>query len=456
MYSWILINYNEQQRWDVLLFLLVDLLMLRQYGIAVLDEDKRITTINNQPFSGESNASQRMYFFHSFVFQRPASIVNPEGWSAQSRGPDCSSIISNPATILAKGELTVLPRRPGSALQRTADGSWSEHARNELPVTLRSSSILHEVSSSNKLGIVLRRWLTWPSSRPDTHREMSVATQTTHCHTQLRASNGILTADSNSKQLEFTNVAAFAYAVPTLHAECKQTTSKWFPPLPGREAKVNEFPVSPQCRRIKRRSHAFAWSYISMIADTSHSNHLFPISKRCWAVEPVLRQIRSKHSDRCIHKNGSRGPGVCSDTALNYLSTEQLSRLPFVYPPCCRVGSGAEEVAGNKMRRDEANTQRLWAQTQFLGVTMDERIQKSQKRCLKTVLSNVLQDRPFGLVPYFKYIVLKCDKVSHLNVLIEKRMQTNARKSIWSLSEWLQGITLSSQFFESIYIKPNG
>lgn len=88
----------------------------------------------------------------------------------------------------------------------------------------------------------------------------------------------------------------------------------------------------------QRRSHAFAWSYISMLADTSHSNHLFPPSKRCCAVEPVLRQIRSKHNDRCIHKNGSRGPGVCSDATINYLSTEQLSWLPFVYPPCCRVG----------------------------------------------------------------------------------------------------------------------
>lgn len=120
-------------------------------------------------------------FFSSLVIQIPASVVNPERWSGQSRGPDCSSIILNSATILTEGELTVLSRRPGSVLRCAAGGSWSEHARNELPVTLRSTSILHEVSSSNKLGIVLRRWLTWPSSRPDTHRGTVVTTQTTHC-----------------------------------------------------------------------------------------------------------------------------------------------------------------------------------------------------------------------------------------------------------------------------------
>lgn len=182
--------------------------MLCQYCIVVFDRDKWIMIINNQPFSSESNASQ--HTFSSLVIQIPPSIVNPERWSSQSRGPDFSSIISSCTTILAKGEFTVLSRRPGSALQRTADGSWSEHARNELPMTLRSTSILHEVSSSNKLGIILQHWLTWPSSRPDTHREMSV---TTHCH----------------KWAQYLASALWPY----------------MPPLPGKKVTFCNFPMSP-------------------------------------------------------------------------------------------------------------------------------------------------------------------------------------------------------------------
>lgn len=61
-----------------------------------------------------------------------------------------------------------------------AGGGWSEHALNELSLTLRFTSILHEVSSSNGLGTVWQHWLTWLSLRPDTHRESAVTTQTTH------------------------------------------------------------------------------------------------------------------------------------------------------------------------------------------------------------------------------------------------------------------------------------
>lgn len=94
---------------------------------------------------------------------------------------------------------------------------------------------------------------------------------------------------------------------------------------------------------------AFAWSYISVMAGTSHGNYLFPLSNHCRALDPVLRQIHSKHSDRCIHKNSSGGPGECSDAALNHLSTEQLSQLPFVYPPCRRVGEAEQrKVVGTK------------------------------------------------------------------------------------------------------------
>lgn len=96
--------------------------------------------------------------------------------------------------------------------------------------------------------------------------------------------------------------------------------------------------MSPWCCQNKGGGRAFACSHISMIADSSHRHRLFPLSKRRCAVDPMLRQICSKHSDRCIHKRGSQGPRDCSNTALNYLSTEQLSRLPFVYPPCRRVG----------------------------------------------------------------------------------------------------------------------
>lgn len=39
-----------------------------------------------------------------------------------------------------------------------------------------------------------------------------------------------------------------------------------------------------------------------MMADTSHSTFLFPLSNHCCALDPVLQQIHSKHSDRCIHK----------------------------------------------------------------------------------------------------------------------------------------------------------
>lgn len=79
-----------------------------------------------------------------------------------------------------------------------------------------------------------------------------------------------------------------------------------------------------------------------------------------------------------------------------------------------------------------------------MGVKIDELMQKYQKRCPKTVLRNVLQDRPFGLVSYFKYIVLKC---GHLNMLTGKIMHTNAGKLASSMFEWLQRITSSSQFF---------
>lgn len=176
-----------------------------------------------------------------------------------------------------------------------------------------------------------------------------------------------------------------------------------------------------------------------MIADTSHSNHLFPLSKHCCAVDLVLQQIRSKHSDRCIHKNGSRGPGVCS-SALNYLSNEQLSQLPFVYPPWRRVG--------------EVEQRRLLERNETRRSQHAEADANISEKCPITVLSNVLQHRPFGLVPYFKFIALKCGKVSHLKMLIDKIVHSNARKLTWSMSEWLQR-TLS-QFFSSTYIKPNG
>lgn len=38
-----------------------------------------------------------------------------------------------------------------------------------------------------------------------------------------------------------------------------------------------------------------------MIADTSQSTFLFPLSNHCGALDPVLQQIHTKHSDRCIH-----------------------------------------------------------------------------------------------------------------------------------------------------------
>lgn len=174
-----------------------------------------------------------------------------------------------------------------------------------------------------------------------------------------------------------------------------------------------------------------------MITDTSHSNHLFPLSKRCCAVDPVLQQIRSKHSDRCIHKNGSQGPGVRCNAALNYLSTEQPVPIAFYTSTMSPSGwSGTENVAGNKMRRHEANTQRLWAQTIF-GCDNGWADAKAQKRCPKTVLSNVLQDRPFGVVPYFKYIVLKCGKVSHLKHSYRQANAHKCKKIDMSISEWL-------------------
>lgn len=50
-------------------------------------------------------------------------------------------------------ELTVSLGEQSYSLQRAAAAGRSEHALNELPVTLRCTSILHEVSSSNRLGI---------------------------------------------------------------------------------------------------------------------------------------------------------------------------------------------------------------------------------------------------------------------------------------------------------------
>lgn len=62
----------------------------------------------------------------------------------------------------------------------------------------------------------------------------------------------------------------------------------YIPPLLGlkkkKKAKDNDSHVSV-VSTTQRISHAFAWSYISMIADTSHSNHLFPLSKHCCAAD---------------------------------------------------------------------------------------------------------------------------------------------------------------------------
>jgi len=66
---------------------------------------------------------------------------------------------------------------------------WSERALNELPVTLRFTSILHELSTSNRLGIAPQHWLTCLFSfRPDTQRDGSDHTvcilfANTHTHT---------------------------------------------------------------------------------------------------------------------------------------------------------------------------------------------------------------------------------------------------------------------------------
>lgn len=108
------------------------------------------------------------------------------------------------------------------------------------------------------------------------------------------------------------------------------------------------------------------------------------------------------------------GPGVCSDTALYYLSTEQLSRLPFVHPPHRRVGE-AEQRRLPGTKRDELEPERRGSGLkQFLGVSTDE--QNSQKRCPKPVVIIVLQDRRFEVSPYFKHIVLKCGKVQFMNI----------------------------------------
>lgn len=78
----------------------------------------------------------------------------------------------------------------------------TEHALNELLVTLRFTSILHEVSSSNRPGTILHHWLTWLSLRPDTHRDSSDHRdhmQFTHTQLQgLGADNGNSTADQGT------------------------------------------------------------------------------------------------------------------------------------------------------------------------------------------------------------------------------------------------------------------
>lgn len=159
-----------------------------------------------------------------------------------------------------------------------------------------------------------------------------------------------------------------------------------------------------------------------MVADPSPGNYLFPLSNHCRALDPVLRQIHSKHGDRCIHKNSSRGPGVCSDAALNRLSTEQLSRLPFVYPPCRRAGEVEQrKVVGARWdemkltrrssgRKDNFGCDNGWADAKLSG---------------KVFKNTFFEDRPSALC-YFKYIVLKCGGE-------QANRQTNAHKCKKSL-----------------------
>lgn len=65
--------------------------------------------------------------------------------------------------------------------------SWSEHVLNELPVTLRYASIFHEVSSSNRLAVVLQHWLTLLSLSPDTHETWPPRPDTANAHTHTPA-----------------------------------------------------------------------------------------------------------------------------------------------------------------------------------------------------------------------------------------------------------------------------
>lgn len=168
------------------------------------------------------------------------------------------------------------------------------------------------------------------------------------------------------------------------------------------------------------------------MADTSHGNYLFPLSNHRRALDPLLRQIHSKHSDRCIHKNSSRGAGVCSDAALNHLSTEQLSRLPFVHPPCPRVGEVEQrKVVGTKWdemkltrrssgRKDNFGCDDGWADA---------------KRCSKTLFWR----QTFGLALYFTYIIIKC-KGKQAN------LQANANKCMRSRTVDVSGNQIDNSF----------
>lgn len=75
-----------------------------------------------------------------------------------------------------------------------------------------------------------------------------------------------------------------------------------------------------------------------MIADTSQSTFLFPLSNHCCALDPVLQQIHSKHSDRCIHK-AQLWTQECA-LALHWPICQRkiCQGSPFLYSPCHWVG----------------------------------------------------------------------------------------------------------------------
>lgn len=178
--------------------------------------------INNQPFSSESNASQHVYFPLTCYSN---SSFNSQPREVKSRGPDCSSIILNSATILAKGELPVESGRPGRALQRSADPSmlpmnspwpWRPHQ-----FCMRSP---HQINWGLYCGAGSPGL---PPGQTPTERRWWPHTHTVSANTQLRESNGILTAGSNWKQLIYKCCCHTTYKLGLQH-EHKQNISILF------------------------------------------------------------------------------------------------------------------------------------------------------------------------------------------------------------------------------------